>query len=302
PGDTVGVWTFNRELHLGQFPLQEWTGNTVTHLPPQIMAFLKKQRYAKDTRFEALVPTLNEVVRNSPRLTAIIFCDGNGQVQGIPGASAINDSFKQHRRQMQKARVPFVIVLQSEFGRYVGCTISSANSITMPHFPETPAPPARPVVPPAKVLPPAPPPPAVPPIIIIGTNTGTNLTPTSSPPPPAVPQPPARIRPNLPAAPVPPANSPAPSIRMAKTNSVSPPSASIKRTNAVIFASSAKPSAGPPAAATSSPRPGDAAAKDGLFAAGAALFIAAVAAFCFLWRRARRESASLITESFKRKA
>ncbi|MGH7979775.1 MAG: hypothetical protein ACREE6_10405, partial [Limisphaerales bacterium] len=158
-GNSVGVWTFNHDLYTGEFALRQWTDHTVSTLPPELIAFLKKQRYRKDTDFDALIPKLNEVVRTSPRLTAIIFCDGTGKIGGVPWTDFINTSFKLHERKMEKARVPFVIVLRSQIGRdgigrYVGCTVSSADSITLPTFPPLPRPPTPPA--PVKELPPPP--------------------------------------------------------------------------------------------------------------------------------------------------
>ena len=139
-GDTVGVWTFNQDLHTGVFPLQRWTGDKITSFPDQLIAFLKAQRYTKDTRFDELIPALNEVVKTSPRLTTIIFCDGDGLVSDLPWADTINNTFKQRQRQMAKGRIPFAIVVRSQIGRdgighYVGCTINSAESIGLPQFP-----------------------------------------------------------------------------------------------------------------------------------------------------------------------
>ncbi|HTV43418.1 MAG TPA: hypothetical protein VMF08_22840 [Candidatus Sulfotelmatobacter sp.] len=305
-GDTVGVWTFNQDLHIGQFPLQEWTDDKIATLPDEIVGFLKQQHYTKETSFDGLLPTLNQVVRGSPRLTTLIFCDGNGTVKDIPGIDAINTTFKQHYRQMEKARVPFVIVLRSQFGpagfgRYVGCTINSADSINIPQFPPMPVPPAPT---PAPVQEPPPPPPPLPPLapmIIVGTNAETNAA-----APPAAPQqqpaPPPHAQSAPPAsASVPPAASPAPAIPLAKTNSAPPPpppTASIEPTNPIV--PPARP--GPPATATVAPPESSGTSRDGLVAAGAGLLVVAVGALYLVFRRSRsRTSPSLITESLKKR-
>ena len=318
-GDTVGVWTFNRDLHIGQFPLQEWNDQQVTMVPDEIVGFLKKQHYAKETSFDDLLPTLNQVVHNSPRLTIFIFCDGDGEVKDIPGTDAINTSFKQHYHDMEKARVPFVIVLRSQFGkdgigRYVGCTINSADSITIPQFPPMFRPPA-----PTPVAAPAPPPPqrTAPPLIIVGTNV-----PHASPPPAAPQQQPPQQQPALaptppPPAPsvppasasVPPAASAAPAIPVTVTISNSIPSPSAPPTTASIEPTNP---AVPPAQATARPIPPAPSAvvapetsgtgKKGLLAAGAGLFVVAVGGLFLVLRRSHgRSSPSLITESLKKR-
>ncbi|HEV2319688.1 MAG TPA: hypothetical protein VGV18_08060, partial [Verrucomicrobiae bacterium] len=280
--------------------------------PPELAEFLKQQRYSKDTRFDALIPTLNEVVRTSMRLTVVIFCDGDGQVKGIPAAAGINASIKQHHRQMEKARVPFVIVLRSQFdrnqvGQYCGCTISSADSITVPQFPPLPPPPPRraPAVPPAKAAAELPPSTVVPPLIVIGTNAASNesvhVPAPATPKPRPVPVPPPQTRPNAPAVPVPPAASPAPSVPLSKSDATPPPPASIEPTNNASLAAPATSGPISPASATTAPGESPDSIKESLLIAGAAVVVAAIAVIYFLLRRARsHHSSSLISESLKK--
>lgn len=316
-GDSIGVWTFNRDLHMGDFPQQDWRDDDVNTLPPEIAGFLKKQHYAKDTRFDGLIPTLNEVVQKCPRLTTIIFCDGDGQVSGIPGADGINSSFKQHGHLMEKARMPFVIVLRSQFdrhqvGQYVGCTISSASDIILPQFPPMPPPPAPPPAPiPAKVVP-QPPPPVVQPLIVIGTQSETKPPPMAAPtapplqvqPPPAPDLPPPATPVSQP-QPTPPAVSPSPAIPTAQTNSVAPPAAEIEQTNPIVpppAQATSQPLPPAPIAATPAPPENSRMGKEGFLAAGVGIFIAIVAIIYLFLRRSRgRGSSSLITESLKKR-
>ena len=306
-GDTIGVWTFNQDPHTGEFPLQSWSDDKLTTFPLELIGFLKNQRYSKDTHFDALMPELNEVMKTSQRLTIFIFCDGDGQISDIPYAASLNSTFKQHQRQMEKGRIPFVVVLRSQIGQdgvghYVGCTISSAASISLPAFPPLPAP--RPPPAPAKVAPP-PPAPVVPSLIIIGTNNpANNQTPLPAPAPPqrqAPPLPAPPAEPNLPAAPVPPAPSPAPSVPMSATNVIPPTAAPMQPTNAAIVPPPAPAPTVPSAEARTVPPETAGANKDGLIAAGAGIFIVAIAILVFILRRARRRnSSSLITESMKK--
>jgi hypothetical protein len=315
-GDSVGVWTFGHDLHLGVFPQLEWSDDKLSSLPIAIGAFLKKQRYAKDTRFDALMPTLNKVVQTSPRLTTVIFCDGDGQVSDIPGTDGINASFKQHQRIMEKARMPFVIVLRSQFdrnqvGHYVGCTIGSAQSIVLPGFPPMPLPLQPPEPTPVKELPQAPPP-VVPSLIVVGTHTETNVPPPKPEPAPVTPAPrpepaPAPTLPPpansvTPAAPVPMPVTPPPPAPAPETNSVPPPAAVIEPTNAPVVAAEATTRPTPPPVAQPTPPETSSAGKGRLLAAGAGLLIAAMAIIYFVLRRSRSQnSTSLITESLKKR-
>jgi hypothetical protein len=317
-GDSIGVWTFNRDLHMGDFPQQDWSDDAVNTFPPEIEGFLKKQRYAKDTRFDGLIPTLNEVVQKCPRLTTIIFCDGDGQVSGIPGADGINSSFKQHGHLMEKSKMPFVIVLRSQFdshqvGHYVGCTISSASDIILPQFPPMPPPPPPPAPVPAKVVP-QPPPPVVQPLIVIGTQSETTPPPMAAPtapPPQAQPAPtpkaPPVATPVSPPQTAPPAvaPSPSPAIPMAQTNEAPPPAAEIEQTNPVVpppAQATSQPIPPAPIAATPTPPENSGMGRKGLLAAGAGIFIVVVAIIYLFLRRSRgRDSSSLITESLKKR-
>ena len=73
-GDSLGVWTFDRDLRTGQFPLQRWMPEDAVTIASSINKLVGKQHYANGTRFNSLQPQLNEVIRNSGRLTVLIFC------------------------------------------------------------------------------------------------------------------------------------------------------------------------------------------------------------------------------------
>lgn len=327
PGDSVGVWTFSHNLRTGDYPLQTWMPGQMPTTAAHIMDYLKHQRYEKTTSFDDLVPTLNEVVRSSERLTTIIFCDGEGEVRGLPDAATINGVFKRNDEVMKKAREPFVIVLRSQLGRYVGCTINRPGSITLPAFPPLPPPPQPALV---RAVAPAPEPapqpePVAPPLVIVGTNVETNLPlPQAMPEPvpqrampapapaPAVPMeknPPEATAPERPpqagiakssdavAVPALPAPASARAAPMQNTNSLAPAVASMAPPAAAVPGSATGP--GPSGAVT--PDEISALSKIGLMAIGAG-GMAAAALLIYVVTRLfrRRESPSLITESLKK--
>jgi hypothetical protein len=184
-GDSLGVWTFDQVLRAGQFPLQRWRPDNAATITATISAFAGSQRYAKKTVFEALMPVLNQLVQNSGRLTAVIFCDGYGEIHGTPYDTGINQVFEQRQRERRKARLPIVIVLRSQRGQYTGCMVSfPPQPVSFPEFPPWPEPAPAPTNAPAPVLPRA----NVPPLIIIGT-TVTNHVPPPAPAPPPAPKP-----------------------------------------------------------------------------------------------------------------
>ncbi len=180
-GDTIGVWTFDRTLRKGGFPLQGWLPQNAAIIASDITNFVRRQRYSKSARFDVLMPEINGLVQNSERLTVLIFCDGNEAIKGTPYDNAINSIFKQNESALKKADQTVVVVLRAQFGQYTGYTVnSSAIGVNFPDFPPLPRPPQ--LIAPAKtnVPPPPPPPPVVtaPPLVIVGTNVGTNLLPS----------------------------------------------------------------------------------------------------------------------------
>ncbi len=186
PNDTIGVWFFDSELHAGQLHLQRWAPDNAAVIASNINVFVGRQRYSKKTSFDVFVPQLNQIVKNSERLTVVIFCDGDGEMHGTPYDSGVNQIFHQRQAERKKARLPIAVVLRSQLGKYVDCVVSfPPQPVTLPVFPPLP----EPAPAPTKVAP-APPRPSVPPLIIIGTPI-TNRVPPSAPQPAPQPAPPA---------------------------------------------------------------------------------------------------------------
>ena len=313
-GDNLGVWTFNRDVHAGEYPLQVWQVGGITAITSNILDFIETRTYSKSTSFEKLTPLINHVVSISPRVVVIIFCDGDGEFTGTPFDDSVNAAFKQHARDMRKANEPFVIVLRGENGHYTGSTINSAESINVPHFP--PGAPS-PQFPPSEVTAPQPPPPppqSPPPLIIIGNSVGTKALPPlpapsdvikETPPPhtnpaPPVVSPPPQSSVQTNAMPV--AESPL------ETNPVPPVAIAETPTNAAVPAmvEPTPPAAVPPVSITRTDSNGGFTAtaelsKGALLAIAGGILLIVVAAIWIIVRSRRHDSASLITESLKKR-
>jgi hypothetical protein len=181
-GDTMGVWTFDRQLHLGEFPLVTWQPGTAAVTASNLVTFLHKHRYKDETNLTVLQPVLGRVIDDSERLTIVIFFDGNGDINWTPYNDIINQKIRQNQAKQKEARQPFVLLLRTQFGKFVGSTVNLApDGITIPSFPPPPnaakplfssPPPVEPVAPPA--------PKPLPSLVIVGTNVGTN--PAAHPP------------------------------------------------------------------------------------------------------------------------
>jgi hypothetical protein len=269
--DSVGVWTFDQDLHAGQFPLQYWVPGNAPTIASNIIRFVKKQHYINKTGFDALQPLLNQVVQRSERLTVLIFCDGKGEIHGTPYDSGINQIFQQRQSERQKERLPLVIGLRSQLGQYAGCMVSfPPQPVTLPEFPPLPEVAHTPPV--ANTpAPPGSPRSSVPSLIIIGTPRTNRVLPALKPAPT---NPPPMIATSVPAP--------------AVANEVRTPDAvPWVQTSAVPAQSnvSAAPLM-PPKAATPPPGRSAISLRDALIVGGAFL-AGGLMVFIFMLRRAR---------------
>jgi hypothetical protein len=277
-GDSVGVWTFSQDLRPGDYPLQNWNPDRAVMIASNLVRFVNNQHYAKSARFEALQPLFNRVVQNSERLTVLIFCYGRTKVSGTPFDSAINQIIGQKQGQQKSEHQPFVIVLRSQLGQYVGGSVDLPSSpVNYPQFPPLPAlpPPPKPTnaPPPAPVI-------AVPPLIIVGTKIESSPSlpqaEPANPPPETKPAPLRVVPPVVPVAPVAPTNA-----------STAPPS------NQAVAKVIAPNPASPPASPPDNP---DFSNKRFLII-GAGLLGATIVLGIVVRLRLHRKDASLITRS-----
>ncbi len=230
-GDTIGVWAFDQNLHPGDFPLQQWNPENAVLIASNITHFVHSRKYANTARFEALQPLLGRVVDGSERLTVLVFSDGATKITGTTFDTGINQLFQENAAAQKKAHEPFVVVLRSQQGKYVGCTVTYAPQVvSFPQFPPLPPPEPPPAPKPAPVVAPAPAV-VVPSIIITGTNVEGHLTPSVSKPaptspPPAIQPAPAMVAPTsapVVATAIAPVDSPVAQTNLAAAAPVNPP-------------------------------------------------------------------------------
>ena len=177
-GDSVGVWTFDKQLRTGEFPLTMWAPENAAQTTSSLIAFLRRQRYSGETSFNALQPLLGQVIAGSERLTVVIVCDGGDDVHWTPYDQGINETLNQTRAERKKSRQPYVILIRTQLGKYISATVNFPPAVLdVPPFPslfeETKAVPANP--PPTPVVPVETKPVAVSSLVIVGTNVGTDL-------------------------------------------------------------------------------------------------------------------------------
>jgi hypothetical protein len=332
-GDDLAVWTVDKELHAGTYPLASWSSEDAEMDCSRLDDFLGNQKYTRHASLAALQPALNHVVKTSERLTVLIFCDSQSPLIGTPYDSGVNDIVTNAAARIKGPVPPFLLVLRSYHGEYLGCSVNRSGFLNFPKFPPPPKP--EPVVNPAPVPAPAPAPltgptvTPVPALIIVGTHASTNVadlykagaspatsepavTSPAAPPSATVATPPLSAPPNVappvavtsPANPEPPPNPPAPVPPI--TPVVPPPAPAVPATTAPQTAVVAPPATAAPArpqVAPASPAAGENTSTDtGTWLPlilGGGLAVAAVLLVIALVFRGRRPQGSLITSSMR---
>ena len=165
PGDTIGIWTYNNELHAEEAPLQVWSPQTAPTIAHNTVQFLGNHPYQKTAAFGEVLGNMLRIVKMSDVITVILFSDGSDAVLGTPFDDTINSSYKTNFQKQKKAHMPVVTVFRGEKGTL------TTNTISFGPWPvDIPMVPPPPVIVPAVVVPPpvVPAPKPVPSLVIIG--------------------------------------------------------------------------------------------------------------------------------------
>ncbi|NOS72503.1 MAG: hypothetical protein HOP33_21600 [Verrucomicrobia bacterium] len=187
-GDTLGVWTYNETLHTGQFPLRKWSIQARQDTAAALVEFIKQQKFEKRTRFTNVMESLSALTKISERLTVLILTDGAETISGTPFDNEINASFKLNEADQRKAKMPFVVVLRSEKGKFIGHTVNVPPwPVEFPKFTPEPVvitppkpPPEEQVVVPSLII--SNPPPRVETAPVIPTATNSHAATATAPP------------------------------------------------------------------------------------------------------------------------
>lgn len=171
-GDSMAIWTVSQRV-ASQFQPFTWSPDQTDAAVSNLTSFLQKQPYATTSQLAALRTPLNGVAAASRQLTAVIFTDGQSDLNGTPYDEGINQTFREVRGERSKAAQLFLVVLRSDRGKFVGCTMNfPPGTLNLPPFP------AQPVITNKPVLAPQPTPPATNSgfvsLEIIGNSVSTN--------------------------------------------------------------------------------------------------------------------------------
>jgi hypothetical protein len=255
-GDTLGLWTYNADLHFGQFPLQTLTTKNLEQVSAKIEQFLGAQKFEKKPNLEKIMPALDQVVKSSELLTVVLISSGETDLKGTPFDGKINASYETWRKKQQQAHLPFVTVLRGEHRQLSQYSVNPA-----PWKPELPPVPKE-LAAPSASKPPASVAPKVAPLIVSGRKPElTQAVPAQANAPRPAPAEPAPLTvrpptetstPSIVSAP-----SPAPAVGQATTTILVQPQASAPTAARVETAASsaAVPVASPPPSVETKPSP-----------------------------------------------
>ncbi len=253
-GDSIGVWTYNEKLRAGRLPVQYWSPETEQVVASNVVSFLKAEHFEKSPRIAAVLSELQSLIKESERLTVLLISDGSEPVAGTPYDANINEFFKENAWKQKQKRMPFITVLRSYRGEYVGMTLNLAPwPVTFPAFPPKPKVAATPKPKtPEPTAKPAAPPPTAPPLIVIGTKPEPEPTSPPAEVTPAAPTPTAASEGGVTPAATP-SDKPANPAQPAGSSQSSPPTSAAPAPAPPAQAAEAKPAQPQPATTESQP-------------------------------------------------
>ena len=127
PGDTFGIWTFNKEISANRFPMRRWSSSAAAPaLLEQVNRFFEGQKYEHEGNLDCLVAPLFSVIRDSKALSIILISEGKQSFEGIPFADEIYAEYQEHYNSLREAHLPFVTTLVVREGEIRAYAVSSA--------------------------------------------------------------------------------------------------------------------------------------------------------------------------------
>lgn len=136
-GDTIGLWTYNNTLH-PEYPMQVWSKEDKDIISTELAAYLRARRYEQRSHLDKVLPSLENVIKNSQRVTIIWISDGEASMHGTPFDKEINGLQKKYAHELRAAHKPAVVVLVGRDGAIYDYTINYPGLVAIPHtaYPE----------------------------------------------------------------------------------------------------------------------------------------------------------------------
>lgn len=133
-GDQIGLWTFDKKLNAGVAPLQTWQSGQSNLVAGRSAKFVAELKYGGKSKLSAVAPELARVVKDSRRLTVLIFSEPSQTISGTPYDEELNAAYAAKKAEGSATRMPLVTVLRSEKGNLIGHSVSYAPWLVYPAF------------------------------------------------------------------------------------------------------------------------------------------------------------------------
>lgn len=135
-GDSIGVWTYNDELHTGEYPLLRWSKEAGGEITIGLVQFVQKQIYSKSPNLSPVMAQLTNVVAKSEKITVILFSDGSQSLAGTPFDAQIAQAFALNQAEQRKQSMPFVTILRAARGEFVSVKVNTPPwPVEIPGYP-----------------------------------------------------------------------------------------------------------------------------------------------------------------------
>lgn len=143
-GDTFGIWTFNREVFAGVFPMQVWQSAKGLDLANSAAFFLKEQNYQKSARLSQVFAQVLPLISNVKDVQILIVTSGESE---LAATNVIRDfwlAWQSKAEAARKAKSPLVIALGARNGKIATWSFAIGDESI-----ELPKPPIQIVAPPS---------------------------------------------------------------------------------------------------------------------------------------------------------
>jgi hypothetical protein len=127
PGETFGIWTFNEKVDTTSFTPQTWSSGGNEQMARLTANHMARQRFDKKPNWETAMNKVAEAIEHSDLLTLFILTDGQGPISGTPLDEALNALYKQHGRELQRLRRPFITTFMLVEGDILAWAVGAAG-------------------------------------------------------------------------------------------------------------------------------------------------------------------------------
>ena len=133
PGDTFGMWSFNKEMTAGKFAMQTWDPRKAKQQATMAAAFISGINYEHSSDLKGVTQRLKSVIHSVSNVTVFIVSDGDAPMKGTPFDKTINAEYKRQRKERSSSKRPFVTTLIARDGWIIDQSVTVAgNRIDLP--------------------------------------------------------------------------------------------------------------------------------------------------------------------------